>query len=39
MSAYIQSVREPYEQQLNEQLAVTEDTLIAEVILTVRLTR
>ena len=27
MSAYIQSVREPYEQQLNEQLAVTEDTL------------
>ena len=27
MTAYIQSVREPYEQQLNEQLAVTEDTL------------
>ena len=27
MAAYIQSVREPYEQQLNEQLAVTEDTL------------
>jgi sulfur-oxidizing protein SoxB len=27
MMAYIQSVREPYEQQLNEQLAVTEDTL------------
>ncbi|MGB0296836.1 MAG: thiosulfohydrolase SoxB [bacterium] len=27
MSAYIQSVREPYEQQLNEQLAVTEETL------------
>ena len=27
MSAYIQSVREPYEQQLNEQLAVTENTL------------
>ena len=27
MSAYTQSVREPYEQQLNEQLAVTEDTL------------
>ena len=27
MSAYIQSVREPYEQQLNEQLAITEDTL------------
>ena len=27
MTAYIQSVREPYEQQLNEQLAMTEDTL------------
>ncbi|MEL0043159.1 MAG: thiosulfohydrolase SoxB [Deltaproteobacteria bacterium] len=27
MTTYIQSVREPYEQQLNEQLAVTEDTL------------
>ena len=27
MTAYIQSVREPYEQQLNKQLAVTEDTL------------
>ncbi|MBT7203280.1 MAG: thiosulfohydrolase SoxB [Deltaproteobacteria bacterium] len=27
MAAYIQSVREPYEQQLNEQLAMTEDTL------------
>ena len=27
MTAYIQSVREPYEQQLNEQLAVTEETL------------
>ncbi|MDG2197975.1 MAG: thiosulfohydrolase SoxB, partial [SAR324 cluster bacterium] len=27
MTAYIQSVREPYELQLNEQLAVTEDTL------------
>ncbi len=27
MVAYIQSVREPYEQQLNEQLAMTEDTL------------
>ena len=27
MTAYIQSVRQPYEQQLNEQLAVTEDTL------------
>ena len=27
MTAYIQSVREPYEQQLNEQLAVTEATL------------
>ena len=27
IAAYIHSVREPYEQQLNEQLAVTEDTL------------
>ena len=27
MTAYIQFVREPYEQQLNEQLAMTEDTL------------